>query len=918
MWRAHARDDLSDSRISRSEERAGVSSWRTPMTLAPHARLGPYEIQSPLGAGGMGEVYKANDTRLNRVVAIKVMRGHMAADPQLRDRFDREAKAISSLNHPHICALYDVGSQDGIDFLVMEYLDGETLSDRMARDPLTVAESLQIARQIAEALEAAHETGIVHRDLKPANVTITHGDHVKVLDFGLATMRASSGGELDVSNTPTVMRTTAGVILGTPAYMSPEQTNGKEADRASDVWAFGCVLYEMLTGRRAFMGDTASEIIASVLRTEPDWHQLPSETPEGIRRLLRRSLQKDQKLRFRDMRDARLEIDEARRSTSDHNAAIPVRAERPRRRGTWIAWTSALATALVVAAVLGAWALRQGPLPPQLSLEINTPPTRDASVAISPDGLKVVFGASAGGQSQLWLRSLDSPVARPLPGTERGFRPFWSPDNRSIGFLADNRLKRLDIDGGSVRTLASGIPVPLGGTWNADGTILFGNNPGGPIFRVSDTGGETTAITRVETPQQRGHQYPQFLPDGRHFLFFVTGSPEARGVYVGRLDGSDTKRLFDSDVPAVYAGRGHLLLVREGKLLVQEFDPDRLELRGDPYAIADQVTEHTALSASASGAIAYRTASADIGQRQFVWVDRSGRETDKVVYADTAALGPALSHDGRRIAIYSFRNGNMDIWSYETSRRAWDRITFGAGDDIYPLWSPDDTSLVSGSVRTSNIVDLYRRQLRAPEASEELLLATADPKFPTDWSADGRFLLYETLSPKRGLDLWALPMDGSRKPFEVVQTDFNEGLGQFSPDGKWVAYQSDRTGRAEIYLRPFPGPGADVRVSVDGGAQVRWNSNSKELFYIATDNRLMAVPIRFLPDGITAESGTPFSLFATTLGNPGGPVNRQLYVVTPGGQSFVMNSATGEANASPITVILNWSPQPGGTPRSAR
>jgi eukaryotic-like serine/threonine-protein kinase len=888
------------------------------MALAPHVRLGPYEILTPLGAGGMGEVYKANDTRLNRVVAIKVMRGHIGADHQLRERFDREARAISSLNHPHICALYDVGTQDGIDFLVMEYLDGETLADRIARDPLSVAESLQIAGQIAEALEVAHETGIVHRDLKPANVTITHGGQVKVLDFGLAKMRASADGELDLSNSPTAMRTNAGVILGTAAYMSPEQTNGREADRASDVWAFGCVLYEMLTGRRAFIGDTASEIIASVLRTEPDWHQLPAETPDAIRRLLRRSLQKDHKLRFRDIRDARLEIDEVRRSASDHDAATAVRAERPRRRGTWIAWT-AVATVLVVAAMLGARAMRQPRLPPpQLSLEINTPPTRDASVAISPDGLKVVFVASAEGRSQVWLRWLDSPVARPLSGSDRGSRPFWSPDSRSIGFLADNTLKRLDIDGDSARTLASGIPVALGGTWNNAGTILFGNNPGGPLFRVSDAGGDPTIVTRVETPQQRGHLSPQFLPDGQHFLYFVNGSPEARGVYVGRLDRSDAKRLFDSDAPAVYDGRGHLLLIREGKLLAQGFDPERLELKGDPHAIADQVTAYTVLSASATGTIAYRSASADIGQRQFVWVDRSGRETDSVVYADTAALGPALSHDGRRIAIYSFRNGNMDIWSYETSRRAWDRITFGAGDDIYPLWSPDDSSLVSGSVRTTNIVDLYRRQLRAPEASEELLLATAEPKFPTDWSADGRFLLYQTLSPKRGLDLWALPMDGSRKAFAVVQTDFNEGLGQFSPDGKWVAYQSDRTGRSEIYLRPFPGPGADVRVSVDGGTQARWNSNGKELFYIAIDNRLVAVPIRFLPDGITAESGTPLPLFATTLGNPGGPVNRQLYVVAPGGRSFVMNSATGEGNASPITVILNWNPQPGGTTRSAR
>jgi Tol biopolymer transport system component len=668
-------------------------------------------------------------------------------------------------------------------------------------------------------------------------------------------------------------------------------------------------LYEMLTGRRAFSGDTASEIIASVLKTEPEWHQLPAETPEGIRRLLRRSLQKDQNLRFRDIRDARLEIDEARRSTSDHDAAIAARAVQPRRRGTWIAWTAALATVLVVAAVLGARALRQSPLPPQLFLEINTPPTRDSSVAISPDGLKIVFVAGSGDESQLWLRSLDSPVARPLAGTERGTRPFWSPDNRSIGFLADTRLKRIDVDGGSVQTLASGIPVPLGATWNNSGTILFGDNPGGPIFRVADTGGERLAATQLESPQQRGHLFPQFLPDGRHFLFFVIGSPEAHGVYVGQLDGSNPKRLFDAAGPAVYAARtGYLLFVREDKLLAQGFDPDRLELEGAPFTIADHVNAGTTVFASMAGPIVYRTPPADSGQRQLVWFDRSGQETEKVVYADTAALGPSISHDGRRIAVYQDHNGNMDIWSYETRRRAWDRITFDPGDDIFPLWSPDGASILTGSSRKGGIVGLYRRLLNASQENEEMLLSTRDPTFPMDWSIDGRYVLYDTLAPKQGFDMWALPLDGARKAFTVVQTEFNEGLGQFSPDGRWIAYQSDKTGRAEIYLRPFPGPGADVRVSVNGGAQVRWNPDGKELFYIASDNKLTAVAIRFASGGTAVEPGTPVALFPAAAGNHAGPVYRQQYVVSPDGHSFVMNSAVGDASASPISVILNWNP----------
>jgi eukaryotic-like serine/threonine-protein kinase len=874
------------------------------MSLIPGFRLGPYEIQAPLGAGGMGEVYKARDTRLDRVVAIKVLPGHVAADPQLRERFEREARAISSLSHPHICALYDVGSQDGIDFLVMEYLDGETLADRIARGRVPLDEALPIARQIVEALEAAHDKGIVHRDLKPANVMLTRDGHVKVLDFGLSKVHADAAAGADVSTSPTVMATTLGTTMGTAAYMSPEQATGGETDRAADVWAFGCVLYEMLTGHHTFEGTTASEILANVLKTEPDWYRLPTETPASIRRLLRRSLRKDQKLRLRDIREVRLDIDDLRSATSETDRATPVRSGRSER----VAWATALTLVAMIAGVLGVRSLRPTPLAPELRLDITTPPTRDSSMAISPDGRTVVFTALAGGQSQLWLRSLDSSMARPLAGTERASSPFWSPDNRSIGFIADRVLKRVDIDGGSLQTLAKGVPVALGGSWSRDGTIIFGNNPGGPIFRIPDTGGEPVVATRVEA-QQRGHAFPQFLADGRHFLFFVSGSPEGRGVYVGELDGLDAKRLFAADTPAVYAAPGHLLFIREGQLLAHDFDPDRLELRGDPYVVAEQMTAAMPLSASAAGPIAYRAVSGDSGQRQLLWVDRSGRETDKVVYPDTAAQGPSLSRDGRRLAVYRFANGNMDIWSYETSRRVWDRLTFAPGDDIYPLWSRDGSSIVSGSARSTNVVDLYRTLLSAPQRREELLHATSQPKFPMDWSMDGRLLLYDSLDPKRGFDIWALPLEENGKPFEVIQTDFNESLVQFSPDEKWIAYQSDRTGRYEIYLRPFPGPGSDSLVSTAGGTQVRWSPSGKELFYIAPDDWLIAIPISFPSDGKTAEFGTPVRLFATSVGSTAVNVYRQQYVVTHDGRSFVMHSVVGDASAAPITVILNWSPK---------
>jgi len=875
------------------------------MALGHGVNLGPYEIVSPIGAGGMGEVYQAKDTRLGRIVAIKVLPAGVAADPAVRERFDREARIISSLNHRHICALYDVGRQDGIDFLVMEYLDGETLGERIGRGPIPLAETLAIARQISDALEAAHDKGIIHRDLKPANIRITSDGTVKVLDFGLAKAGEVPTGVGDRSSALTVMSTTPGLVVGTAAYMSPEQANGRDADRGSDVWAFGCVLYEMLTGRRAFEGETTSEVLANVLKSEPAWQRVPPATPDSVRRLLRRALQKDSKLRLRDIHDARLELE-------DHESATPesavVNTPRGRSRERFV-WMSALALFGAIAGVLGIRELRGTPAAPELRLEINTPPSRNASLAISPDGSKIVYSASAEGRPQLWIRSFDSETARALPGTELASTPFWSPDGRSVAFIADTSLKRVNIEDGSTQTLASGVPVALGGSWNGDGTIIFGNNPGGPIFRVSSTGGQPVAITRVDVPRHRGHMFPQFLADGRHFLFYVSGIPEARGVYVGELDSANVKRLFDSDSPARYLASGSVVFTRGGKLLVQGFDTDRLELTGEPSLVADHVSGNAVVAVSNTGSVAYRTPPADSGQRQLVWVDRSGREIAKEVYADNSAFGLDWSRDGRRIAVYRFANENMDIWSFETSRRVWERLTVGAGDDIFPVWSPDGLSIVSGSVRATNVVDLYRTFLGSEHGREELLLASSVAKFPMDWSPDGRFLLYVTLEPTRGFDLWALPMQGDHTPIAVVQTEFNEGLAVFSPDGRWIAYESDKTGRHEIYVRPFPGPGNDFLASTSGASQVRWSRDGKELFYIGADDRLMAQPITASSDGKTVDFGTPTPLFATSILSPGVNTFRPQYAVSPDGRSFVLQSLVGQATASPITIILNWKPK---------
>jgi Tol biopolymer transport system component len=813
------------------------------------------------------------------------------------------------LNHPNIAAIYGLEDGDGVKALVMEFVEGEDLSQRTARGAIPLDDALPIAKQIAEALEAAHEQGIIHRDLKPANIKVREDGTVKVLDFGLAkAMEPAAGSSPSVSQSPTFTTpavTEAGMILGTAAYMSPEQARGKTIDKRTDVWAFGCVLFEMLTGRAAFEGDSAAEVLGRVLTTEPAWAHLPHETPESIRRLLRRCLRKDRENRLRDIGDARLELDDGSHEpgTSDESA-------RPVQRRERLVWISAVALASLVAVVAGGRALRRAPLPSELRLEINTPQTTDLrSFAIAPDGQKIVFVASADGLPSLWLRSLDADAARPLPGTEFALSPFWSPDGRSVGFASMSRLKRTDLDGGSVQQLANSLG--RGAAWNDDGVILF-VGPEANLLRISASGGSPSPVTRVEAPQQQAHIYPQFLPDGRHFLFYVEGTPAARGIYVGELDRKEIRRLRDADSAAVFSPSGHLLFISGGTLFAQDFAPDRSVLSGDPFRIADQVEAsgltNAGASASAAGVIGYRKATS-AGQRQLVWFDRTGHEIGKIGDPDSAQpVNPSMSPDGRTVAVNRAVDGNNDIWLIETAgSHGTVKFTTDAAIDFNPIWSPDGRRVLFNSFRSGQPRVYVQLANGTPGSEQSLPLPPI--ALPVDWSTDGRFLLYNTTDPKTGIDLWALPMDGGRKagePLPVVQTNADERDGQFSPDGKWVAYQSNETGRFEIYVKAFPDVGRRPQlVSVHGGEQVRWRRDSNELFYIGTDNRLMAVPVRLAPDSQSIESDPPVGLFPTRVLHERAAVLRQQYIVSADGRQFLINTEMDE-HPTPITLIFNW------------
>jgi serine/threonine protein kinase len=877
------------------------------MAFTTGTRIGPYEITSPLGEGGMGVVYRAHDTKLGRDVALKALPDAFANDADRLQRFQREAQVLASLNHPNIAQIYGLEESDKTRCIVMELVDGQTLQERLRRGPIPVEEALPMASQIATALEAAHERGIVHRDLKPANIKLTPDGKVKVLDFGLAKAFQEEH-QPTLSNSPTLIGTSApGVILGTAAYMSPEQARGKEADRSSDIWAFGCVLYEMLTGHAAFEGETIGEILGGVFKAEPDWSLLPAQTPEAIRRLLRHCLQKDRSHRLKSADALRIEIEDALSAPPVVSQPDETPIRNPR-----LAWAVAAVATLAFASI-AVFYFRQKPMPEphEIRLEITTPPTTDpASIAISPDGQKIVFVATSEGHSKLWVRPLDSASGRPLPGTDGASMPFWSPDGQLVGFFAEGRLKRVDVDRGSVQILAD-APSGRGGAWNRDGTIIFVPNfANTAIFRILATGGTPSAVTRLGT-NETNHRFPQFLPDGHHFLYYVQGGRESHGIHIGDLNGSPPKRLLDVDSAPVYASSGYILFASQGALFAQQFDADRSELKGSPFSIVERIAFGSsaqgwaAVSTSAAGPIVYRTELVS-GGRQFIWFDRSGKEIGKAG-DPMASQGVSISPDSRYVALHQPINNNFDIWLLDLGRGVPSRFTLDPAVDNFPTWSPDGRRIAFASNRKGPY-DLYWKPVTGP-ATEELLLTTAQDKSPSDWSRDDQFLLYVNRDSKTGLDLWALPLGGDRKPFVVAQTTYDENGGQFSPDSKWVAYESNESGRYEIYVQAFPGPASKVPVSKNGGTQVRWQRDGKELFYIALDGRLMAVPIRLDSKAQTVDASTPIPLFVTRVGGPIAYPNHQQYDVSADGQRFLMNTIIEEA-LSPITIILNWKAKP--------
>ena len=888
------------------------------MSIASGTRLGNYEVVALIGAGGMGEVYEAHDTKLGRDVAIKVLPEQFARDSERLARFQREAKLLASLNHPNIATIHGLEESGGRHYLVMELVPGETLRDRIAREgQVPVGEVLAIGKQMAEALEAAHnsEKGIIHRDLKPANVKVTPEGRVKVLDFGLAKAFAAEPAGGDFSNSPTLSAapTMQGVIMGTAAYMSPEQARGKTVTKATDIWAFGAVLYELLTGRQAFQGEDVTDILATVVKMEPDWSRLPEATPPSIRTLLRRCLRKERQQRLQDAASLRIEIEDAL------SGVAPLTGEAvPAARGQRLFGLVAAGVAAVMLLALAALSFvhfREAPAaPPEMRTEIITPSTTDpVSFALSPDGRQIVFVASGDGQQRLWLRRLDATSAQPLAGTDGASAPFWSPDSRSVGFSAGGQLKRMDIGGGSPQTLADASN--RGGTWGLDGTILFARTGASPILRIPASGGEPVAVTKLD--KQNNHRFPQLLPGGRQFLFYAQGTPETAGIYLGSLESSETKRLAAADTAGAYGPDGWLLFIRAGTLLAQRLGLGRGELTGDPVTVADPVAFDAGAAAggfsvSAAGLVAYRSGGA--GQRQLVWFDRSGKTLGTLGAPDANNLGALrLSPDGRRAAVSRTVQGNTDIWLLDATRTT--RFTFDASLDRFPFWSPDGNRIAFDSNRKGHR-DLYLKPSNGA-GSEELLLESAQDKIPFDWSHDGRFLLYAGLDPQTSSDLWVLPIEGDRKPFVFLKTNVEERRAQFSPDGRWVAYMSNESGRYEIYLRPFSGAtsgtssgapsGAGARgqwqLSTSGGISPRWRGDGKELYYIAPDSKLMATPIA--ASGATIEPGTPVALFQTRIYGGGVDVNTGAqYDVSSDGR-FLINTVLEDA-ASPITLLQNW------------
>ncbi len=872
------------------------------MGLTSGTKLGPYEIVSPLGAGGMGEVYRARDTRLERDVAVKVLPANLSSDPSLRQRLEREAKAVSKLSHPHICTLHDIGQQDGMDFLVMEYLEGETLEQRLTKGPLPAEQTLRYAEQMADALAKAHKLGITHRDLKPSNIMLTKSG-AKLMDFGLAKQSgaapwAASSTELTIEQSKL---TREGMLVGTFQYMAPEQLEGREADARTDIFALGEVMYEMATGKPAFSGKSRASLIAAILTTEPPpITQLQPLAPPALERIVKKCLSKDPDERWQSASDLASELSWIAESTSrdgvERPGPIPT---RPRLVG-WVA----LALALVAAGLAAGLFLRTPEKKLGLHVAINIPAgshlALDKQAVLSPNGQFVAMAlAEAEGKTRLWLRRLDQATAQPLPGTDGAMQPFWSPDSQFVGFFTfENKLKKIAVGDGTVETICDVVTLAFnGGTWSRDGVIVFSWGGKG-LYRVSSSGGTPTKL-----PVEGDYRWPSFLPDGHHL--FVLSNGASAGIFVIALEGGPVQSVLPQDnSPARYVDPGYILFARRGNLLAQPFDLRSLRTTGSAVTVAASAEPGAfSFSATRGGLLLHMQAS----KTQLTWVDRDGNRLSTVGEPGYFS-SPYLSPDGKyaMAAVTDHQQQTQKLWLFDFHRGTANPFTFGPGNDAWPVWSPDGQKVAFCSRRENGQEDLFLKPVSGGGGEQPLLTQKGD-KEPDIWSPDGRFLLFDyRVRQGEGYDIWVLPMFGDHKPFPFIQSTGNDAWAIFSPDGKWVAYSSDESGQTETYVVPFPGPGGKWQVSKAGGAQAFW-PRGKELFYVSIDFQMIGV--EFEVQGNNFLVGKSRRLFegqsvSSSLGqNPDGSASVD---VNGDGTRWLVALPVDERNASPLTLTTNW------------
>jgi Tol biopolymer transport system component len=886
----------------------------------------------------MGEVYQAKDTRVDRTVALKVLPEEFFEDEDRRARFGREARTLASLNHPGIAILFAFEEVSGRHLLAMELVEGDGLESKIASGPLPLEESLSYAKQIAEALEAAHEKGVIHRDLKPANVKVTPEGRVKLLDFGLAKIFEGDGGtssspSITHSPTLTARATAAGMILGTAAYMSPEQARGKPVDKRTDVWAFGCVLFEMLAGKRAFEGETVSDTLAAILKEDPNWAALPEQTPAPVRKILRRCLQRDARLRLHDIADARLDLEELGASVSasghmpfEENAAAPgptvgrsasEASARGSRNSLYLSWAIAAACA-AAAGVFGVLALRaRAPRhdAPVLQFEVRPPEGTSFgnSVALSPDGRRLAFVATDEKDvERLYVRSFDALGVLPFPGTEGARFPFWSPDGKFLAFFTGDRLVRVSASGGPPQTICTAADG-RGGAWSPRDVIVFAPGTRLPLHRVSASGGVSAPLTALGTGDYT-HRWPNFLPDGVRFVYLCLSNEDNRtGVHIGSLDSPEDTFVVPSRGRADYDA-GRLLYVRENTLFSQPLDAGRHKLSGEPTLIVDGIvpegdsgwTGLAAFSGAANGTLAYRRR-ANVRQK-LTWFDRNGKSLGTV--GDPAVMAEPFWFPGAQqlgLAVSDRRTDVPDLWQVDLTRGTWTRLTFGPKANSTGFVSPDGKSLYSSSTREGR-TGLHRRLLDG-SGGDELLLATDTDAYSDFVSPDGASLVYESTSRSGRTELWRMPLAGERKPVLLLGgPQSSVAHASASPDGRFFAYASDETGRSEVYLQRFPPSGGKWQISKDGGDQPLWRADGRELFFVSPDRKLMAVDLSLQGD---VRAGAPKPLFSVRVPPNGISDNRSQYLPAPDGNRFLVLVSTDERQDQPAVVVLNW-PAMGG------